>query len=240
MRIAVISDIHANLPALESVERSLKSDAPDTIVVLGDISSKGAFPRECADRLFSADALMVRGNAEDRMTEDVPEPDGSCETFVELCRMEHWMRERLDERQMYEMARLPGELELETPQGTWWMYHATPGNPARAVLPWRTPGFLDEITQGKKIAKIVYAHVHHAFCLSLAGRLIVNSGSVGSPFDGDPRASYVLLDMCRSRTDVTVRRVEYNIALAVQAARQRGFPACDRYEHMLTYARYPW
>lgn len=240
MRIAVIADIHANLPALMRVKQALDSDSPDLTVVLGDVASKGPYPSECAQEVLSMQATLVKGTAEDRVLKPVPTPDGSCKAFYDLCQMELWMKQRLSKEVQQKIAETPMMLTVDSPAGSIVMFHATPDDTTKVITPWSTPRFVDLLTRKKQAQKIVYAHTHHALVTAIEGHLIMNSGSVGSPFDGDPRASYLLIDAGTTSLAATVRRVEYDVERAVRAGYERGMPASDKYERMVRLGRYPW
>ena len=231
MRIAVISDIHSNLEALDAVLGGLGE--VDAVWHLGDIVGYGPRPQAVVDRLRAAGTIGVRGNHDDAAgggdSIEFFNPDGF--------RAMEWTRTRIDERTRLFLAGLP---ERRVPDGSdFTLAHGSPSDPiweyvasqdvAQANLSaFDTPYCL----VGHTHLPIVYresggrmkaVHVDGRTDLALDGRrMILNPGSVGQTRDGDPRASYLVIDTDAGR--VTWHRVEYDVEATQAAIVAAGLP----------------
>jgi len=202
--LALLYDIHGNLPALEAVLAD--ASVADAFLVGGDIASFGAWPVETVERLRELDAEWIRGNA-DRWLVDSPDiPD----LMVEVVERS---REMIGEELCRELAALP---ESTTHGGTLYC-HASPLSDMDSFYP--EPHDTDaERLMGVEAERVVFGHTHLSFDRPGPGGIqLVNPGSVGMPLDGDHRAAYAVLDGDRLER----RRVEYDWPASVAAVRER-------------------
>ncbi len=201
--LALLYDIHGNLPALEAVLADAK-DA-DAFVLGGDYATAGAWPKETVERLKQLEnATWIRGNADRWLVDrhDAPAPiDAIAERTAEL----------LGDELVEELSTLP---ESATIDGTLYC-HASPGSDMKTFLP--RPDERDEELLGDVEARrLVAGHIHIAFRRSGPHDIeLLNPGSVGMPWDGDHRAAYAVIDDDR----VEQRRVAYDWQTAVAAVR---------------------
>ncbi len=98
------------------------------------------------------------------------------------------------------------------------------------------PTLVRRVFDEAKAAAVVYGHIHVAYVREVGDQLLVNTGSVGLPFDGDPRASYVQLQPKQGRWTASLRRVSYNVGAAVRAARASDNPEGERWARRLETA----
>ena len=203
--LALLYDIHGNLPALEAV----LADAgdPDGFVLGGDYAVAGAWPRETVERLKELDnATWIRGNADRWLVDrsDAPDPVGP---IAERC------AELLGEELVAELVALP---ETAVVDGTLYC-HASPQSDMEPFFP--EPGERDaELLMGVEARRVVCGHIHVSFDrVGPGGIEIVNPGSVGMPWDGDHRAAYAVIDGDRLER----RRVEYDWQASAAAVRER-------------------
>jgi predicted phosphodiesterase len=229
MRIAVLSDIHANLPALDAVLAAL--GPVDAVWHLGDVVGYGPHPNEVVARLRELGAVGVRGNhdaaALGALDVEWFNPDGR--------RAIEWTARRISPETRAWLAGLPERAELGemtlvhgSPRNPTWEYVTTASDARANLAAFATPYCL-------------YGHTHlpaawreddgrveplgpsHGSVLPLDGRrLLLNPGSVGQPRDGDPRASAAILDTEARR--VTWHRVAYPIATTQAAMRAAALP----------------
>jgi diadenosine tetraphosphatase ApaH/serine/threonine PP2A family protein phosphatase len=202
--LALLYDVHGNLPALEAV----LSDCPaDRFLLGGDYTCFGAWPRETVARLRELDAEWIRGNVDRWMVDDsdVLEP---ARPLVERS------RELLGEELARELAALP---ETTTRDGTLYC-HASPLSDMDSFLP--EPDERDaERLMGVEASRVVFGHTHLQFTRAGPGGIeLVNPGSVGMPLDGDRRAAYAIV---AGDGAVELRRVEYDWQGAARAVRER-------------------
>jgi predicted phosphodiesterase len=203
--LALLYDIHGNLPALEAVLADLGE--VDGFVLGGDYATAGAWPAETVERLRELDgATWIRGNA-DRWLVDRHDAPAPIDAIAERTAAE------LGEALSDELAGLP---ESTVVDGTLYC-HASPQSDMESFLP--DPGERDaELLMGVEAPRVVFGHTHIAFARTGPGGIeLVNPGSVGMPWDGDQRAAYALIDGDR----VEHRRVEYDWRASVAAVRER-------------------
>jgi predicted phosphodiesterase len=203
--LALLYDIHGNLPALEAVLAD--ADGADEFLLGGDYATAGAWPRETVERLRELPhATWIRGNADRWLVDrhDAPAPiDAIAERTAELLGVEL----------VRELAGLP---EATTIGGTLYC-HASPQSDMESFLP--DPGERDaELLMGVETRRVVFGHTHLAFARTGPGGIeLANPGSVGMPWDGDHRAAYAVVDGDR----LEHRRVEYDWRASVEAVRTR-------------------
>ena len=225
VRVLIVSDIHANLAALDTVVRDAETGgAFDAVWSLGDNVGYGPQPAECLTRLRDLDATIIAGNHDRAATGAI----GVEEFNSDAAEAALWTRERLDED---DQAFLDGLPEVTKPEESFTIVHGTLKHPVWEYL------YSYEAAQGHlELQETAFSCVGHTHVpmlveeeqeaphgcelyrlddgavveLSDDKRLVVNPGSVGQPRDGDPRASYAIYDE-GSRT-FTIKRVEYEIS----------------------------
>ena len=187
MPVAALYDIHGNLPALEAVLAELPDDA--TIVIGGDVVAGGAQPSETLERLrgLGDRVVWIRGNADRELTPGEPglAPDGALDAT----------RAALTGEQIAFLHANPPTAQI----GSVLYCHATPRNDVD-IFTERTPeDRLVAIFEGVDADVVVCGHTHMQFDRTIAGKRVLNSGSVGMPYDDEPGA-YWLLDLEHRRT----------------------------------------
>lgn len=231
MRLLLLSDIHANYPALEAVLADASGEF-DRTWVLGDTVGYGADPSECIAAVRGLDALAISGNHEEAAIGRM-----STEEFNPVAREAiEWTAAALDdgEREYLESLQLKQVVDRFT------LVHGSPRDPVWEYLQ-TSPAAVENLEHFQTQA-CALGHSHVPFLVrvtadGIAGRvkhfpgrrislgddrLYLNPGSVGQPRDNDTRASYALLDP--DAWDVEFRRVEYDLALAQAHIREAGLP----------------
>lgn len=211
--IALLYDIHGNLPALEAVVADARERGATEWILGGDYAAFGAFPGETLDALETlAPATWIRGNWERWLggdTHDMPD--------MEVARgaWEH-TRAVLPGEVHERLQALPGRVKRNGAL----FCHGSPRSDMEAFMPEDGPedaAFLD----GETSKRIVFGHTHLQFHRATPeGRELLNPGSVGLPFDGDPRAAYALLPT--GVGDVQLHRVAYDRERSINALREIG------------------
>jgi predicted phosphodiesterase len=184
-RIAALYDVHGNLPALEAALAEVPDDA--TIVLGGDIAV-GPFPHETLERLRALGdrALWLRGNADRELSPT--EPGLAPEDLI------GWVRGRLSEEEIEFLHALPPTLELDVDGvGTVLFCHATPQNDVDIFLEGTPEARVAPALAGVDADLVVCGHTHMQFDRTVAGTRVVNSGSVGMPYEEEPGAYWTLL-----------------------------------------------
>ncbi|HEY1050719.1 MAG TPA: metallophosphoesterase family protein [Prosthecobacter sp.] len=241
--VAIISDIHGNLPALTAVIEDIEKQGIEERVCLGDVVGYGARPGECIDLLKAHNfQVILGGNHDAYAASDVDPSDVSAETLQAI----RWTRAKLSPAQRQWLAALPltaqGEgyelVHASLPRPEEWGYVLEPSAAARHFA-----------YQRAQICFIGHSHQPQMFVEEKGEALmvsitslesvwpgrknLVNVGSVGQPRDKDERACYVVYR--RAEQDVCWRRVSYDMSAAQKAILAAGLPA--RFAHRLAVGR---
>src|SRR5919202_443259 len=226
-RVAAVYDIHGNLPALEAVLSDLKRVEPDLVVVGGDVAS-GPMPTEVLDRLMALKERVrfVRGNADREVLAAYRGGRSAIEAYISdpALRMSGWAAARLEERHYDLLASFSERLIVETEGiGEVLFCHATPRSDEEILTTATPDDRLREILSEVDQHLVVCGHVHTQFDRRVGGKRVINAGSVGMPYQGEPvGAFWLLLDF-----EVKFRRSSYNLRRAVEEFRAIGYPAAD-------------
>lgn len=231
MRIAVLSDIHGNIAALDAVLEDILARNVDQIVNLGDICSGPLFPCETADRLMALDLPTIKGNHERQILTQPFDSMGASDQFA---------RTRLQDDQIEWLSGLPDTLSL--PNGVL-LVHGTPGNDLRYFLHTVTEEGVREATTseiedraaGGQADVIFCGHTHLPRAVAIFARcLVVNPGSVGLPAyeddhpfphaveTGSPHARYAIANLQYGFWSAELRMVKYDWEAAAQTAEANG------------------
>jgi predicted phosphodiesterase len=228
MRVAALYDIHGNLPALEAVLGEVEREAPDLIVIGGDIASFGPMPRETLDRLLTLQeqARFIRGNTDRELVSHYDGTWVADETGDEdnvWVRLDKWAAQQITAAQRDVLASLPETVALDIEGlGPTLFCHGSPRSDEE-IITRLTPGSrLDEILTGTAESVIVCGHTHVQFDRTHKGKRIVNAGSIGMPWEGRPGAYWLLLG-----PEVELRRTLYDLDAAAKRIRATGYPDPD-------------
>lgn len=225
MRIAILSDVHGNLPALESVMSDIEAQSPDEVWCGGDIAFFGPWAAECIEVIRDTGWPTVRGNTDVWITGD-PQglTDEAQRSFMTTMAEAHSISSA-------DAAWLLGLPIGHSGPGSILLVHASPESPFDAPMP-DAPA-ADFSIYLDKASVVVYGHVHRAFARRLAdGTLVCNPGSVGLPSDGTT-ASYLLIDADGPEFLLRHRRVEFDRTAAAARARAVGGPIGERFLEVL-------
>jgi predicted phosphodiesterase len=208
--LAVLYDVHGNLPALETVLADAGERGVRRFVLGGDYALFGAWPVETLARLHELDAVWIRGNGE-RWTARPQDAPDVVQDAIAAC------REALGEEELGRLATLP----VSHREGTTRYWHGSPLSDVRSFMP--TPDEDEaELLEDVAEARLVFGHTHLPFRrIAMRGERpveLVNPGSVGMPFDGDPRAAYALI---APDGGVEHRRLPYDHRASAAAVRER-------------------
>lgn len=225
LRIAVLADIHGNLPALEAVLADLAGQAVDEVLVGGDLVGRGPEGRAVVHRIAKLGWQGVRGNHEDYLLafheQRVPPawltaPEWAASRF---------MAAELDDFARAYAASLPLSIASERAPHLR-LVHGTPRSNNEGLGPWSSDGELAASLDAVTEPLLVCAHTHRSFERSVLGGRVVNVGSVGLPFNRDPRAQYGLFTVRPDgETDVELRRVPYDRRETLERYQTTGFAA---------------
>lgn len=226
--IAVISDIHGNLWALEAVLRELDRMHPAQVVVGGDVALGGPKPAECVTLIRRRGYPTIRGNTDEWLTK----------APARITDPISWSSAQLSEEDRRFLAELPFLWRHQDQAGALVVIHATPWSISDVIRPDAAEHEVRRVFQEADAAAVVYAHIHQAYIREVAGKLLVNTGSVGIPFDGDWRASFATLASGGGRWKASIHRVVYDRDSAIAASRRSDNPERDRFAKRLESAAF--
>lgn len=235
MRIAIVSDVHGNLTALEAVIADLAAMAPDLVLHGGDLAAPGASPVEVVDRIRDLGWPGVFGNTDEMLWQPQALTDAAAaapafaDLFARVAEMAAWTRDQLGDARLAWLRALPAQVAREALA----LVHAAPGDA------WRAPP-LDAAEEDLRAVYgplnrplAIYGHLHVPGVRVLEGLIVANSGSAGQPYDGDPRASYLLVDAGHP----SVRRVAYDVDGEMARLRRSALPHAEWMVRTLASAR---
>jgi predicted phosphodiesterase len=207
--LALLYDVHGNLAALRAVLDDARGEGAVRFLLGGDYALFGPWPEETLAALRDLpQATWIRGNGERWTTSPDEAPDDPViQGAIAAC------RESLGDEAVSRLARLPET----TTQDDVLYCHGSPASDVRSFMP-EPADDEPELLEGVRARRLVFGHTHLPFRRMAAGGVeLVNPGSVGMPFDGDPRAAYALAD----DGEVEHRRVDYDHVGAAAAVRDR-------------------
>ncbi len=236
MRLAVFSDVHGNLAALEAVLADIVAEAVDEIVFAGDLCLVGPRPAECVDRVRDLGCSALYGNTDDWLL-------GRQQAPAHLVELSDWTNAQLDSSQRAWLAGLPfaQSVSFGGAIDTLSVVHANPKDVNQIVFPpeeeqvvrygrVRQPDSdLDALLTGAQSKTIVFGHLHIPFSRSWGQIQLVNISSVSMPGDGDPRAKYGLFDLDNRHCSFEHKYVSFDYDREVAAYRTNKPPGWEKF-----------
>lgn len=214
MRLAVLSDVHSNLHALQAVLADVDRVAPDGIWVAGDLVGYNPWPNEVLEILRERHVRAIRGN------HDRGAIGGDTSWFNELAaEAVRWTRVHLAPAGVGYLKELEDRTIGAMPEGPVAMYHGSPRNDNEYIFPWAAD---ESIVRMAGAPFVILGHTHLPMVKRFRSGLLVNPGSVGQPRDGNPRAAWGVLDLTQHSFEV--RRVGYDIDAVASEIRKAGLP----------------
>jgi predicted phosphodiesterase len=240
-RLAVLADVHGNLPALEAMVLDMQQRGVDGIIAAGDYVISGPYPVEVVRLLRSLDAWMIRGNADEYLldyhTGDAPEPWRTSYQWASM----RWSYQKLDSETLDLIAQLP-EQRVVALNGAApiCVVHGSPSSPLERLYPeddpvalrwFREAGLLPADRDPAGLTRafdriderfLVCGHTHIPWVQSNGCRRALNPGAVSLPLNGDARAHYALLTWEDEDWQVEHRAVAYDLDLVREGFRDSG------------------
>jgi putative phosphoesterase len=224
-RVAVITDIHANLAALEASLAAIESLDVDAVLCGGDLVGYGPRPNEVC-RLIEERAIpTIHGNYDYAIGRDLEDcgcayRDPHDRELGELSVA--WTLEHTDQRSKDFMRELPFDLRFELGGRRVRLVHGSPRKVNEYLFADKPARTFERIAAGADCDVLVFGHTHQPWVAEYGGVLFVNCGSVGKPKDGDPRAAFAVLD---ADAGASIERVDYDAEAVAREVREVGLPA---------------
>ena len=230
-RIAVLSDVHGNLLALQAVLAEIRREKPDAVLVAGDHVLNGPDPNGAVDALRvleSEGALIVSGNTDIAVGDldygaAFPQyQDGVPDVVTAAV---EWAHDELGDEQLDWLRRLPAERRTRASDGTLVLVvHASPGSQTRGFDRALDANVIYERAAATDARVICVGHTHMPEVRDLGWKLIVNAGSAGYVFDGDPTASWAMVSVNEGAVEAEIRRTPFDALAVATAISERGLP----------------
>ena len=225
MKVALIGDVHGNLPALEAVLTDARRRGAEAVWNIGDFVGYGAFPDEVVTRLRGENALSVIGNYDLKALAAVEAKGHMAKPRPAEKRLAfRWAHDHLSEASRSYLASLPREVRREVAGRRVLLTHGSPASVEEHLWPDTPESRLRELARRAEADAIIVGHSHQPFAREVDGVWFLNTGSVGRPDDGDPRACYAMLRLGPRSLRVRHYRIPYDVERAVAEIRRQGLP----------------
>jgi len=238
MRVAILADIHGNLPACEAVLEDIARASPDYVVAAGDLALRGAHPKETVDLLLDRCHALLAGNTDCYLAGNYL---GGAYRDHDHWKTEllNWTRDQLGSAWVERLGQLPFSVRYSPRRGQdLYVCHANPRNLEDSLDPTLDEASLRRYFQHVDAAACAFGHLHFPYRRHLGRMLIADVASAGIPRDGDLRAVYGLFTFNPKGWRVQIRRVRYPIRRTTQAITARRVPGGPLLVHKLLEARY--
>lgn len=228
-RIAILSDAHGNLGALEAAAADVERLRADLVLVGGDMTQGGCRPDGVVDFLTARGWLVVVGNS-DALLLDLHEGLITLpERFTWAGMAAHWSLEQLGPKRIEAMRAWPAALRYELPGGrSLTLVHATTWSLEDIIWADTEDAPRERMLREADSDLVVYGHIHNAYHRALGEGLVVSVGAVSGSNDEDTRPAYTLLEVTPDGLTLEVRRVAWDVGAEREAIRASGMPDQER------------
>ncbi len=225
MRIAIFSDVHGNLPALDAVLTDVRSQQPDAVYCLGDLVGYAPFPNEVVERIRHEAIPTIMGNYDDGVGFERDECGCAYREQEERRRGDQslrWTKAHVTADNKAFLRTLKPEIRFEADGRRVVLVHGSPRKINQYLFEDRPTSSFQRLAASSNADIIVFGHTHKPYAKVVDGVLFLNVGSVGKPKDGDRRACYAVLNAVRAQAEFV--RVEYDVATVAAAIRESDLP----------------
>jgi putative phosphoesterase len=227
-RVAVITDLHANLPALQAVLRRIDELDVDGLYCGGDLVGYGPHPNEVCALIAERAIPTIYGNYDHAIARDLE--DCGCAYVTahdrELGqRSVDWTLAHTDRASKDFMRALPFDLRFAVGETPVHLVHGSPRKVNEYLFQDKPARLYERLAAAEEAAVLVFGHTHKPWMREYGGVLFVNCGSVGKPKDGDPRAAFAVLEAAADRVAARIERVDYDAGAVAREVAAAGLPA---------------
>lgn len=226
-KIAILSDIHANVLALEAVWADLEREGIKEVYHLGDLVGYNPFPAETVAFVRAKGIPGLAGNYDLAVASSQPDAmavylkPGISPTGLAAY---NWTRDHVSPDNRGFLLGLPASLDFRVNGSSLTLAHGSPDNVREYLYPDTPEERLAELLDSTGSDILLCGHTHQPMVRKTRRGLVINPGSVGKPKDGDPRAGYLILSLEADRIEADIRRVEYPVDKVAEAIRRAGLP----------------
>ena len=230
-RLAIFSDIHANLPAMEVAAAHIAQGGYDGVYCLGDIGGYASEPNEVQALIMGMGCPTILGNYDEGVGFNLG--DCGCHYVkpfdIEMSNISFlWTRDNTSDENKVWLRALPREIRLDIEGRRVLLCHGSPVSTTEYLFENRSDGYLGQFTPGGKhnagADVIVFGHTHVPYHRVVNDVNFVNTGSVGRPKDKDPRSGYCVLTLDGESVSVEQVRLPYNVEAACERLILAGLP----------------
>jgi len=225
MRIAILSDVHSNLPALEAVLADIAATGVDERYALGDLVGYAPWPNEVLERLRAEALPIVMGNYDDGTAWDRDECGCAYTNPIEKALGDEsfaWTKAHTSIENKAWLRTLAAEIRFDADGRRYLLVHGSPRRMNEYLYEDKPDETFARIAAGANADVIVCGHTHRPYDKRIGAARFINVGSAGKPKDGDPRACWAQLDTAADT--VTFRRVEYDVEAAARSIEASDLP----------------
>ncbi len=240
MKIAFISDIHGNAIALDSVLVDIKKKSVDKIVVLGDLCYRGPEPKRSIELIRSLDTDVIKGNADEWVVRGVQQGEVPDKAIDMMNRERDWTLSRLEQSDVDYLSNLPTKLDFVFMDIAINVFHATPDSLFEVVPPHAEEDMIQAklMSSAESESQIyIYGHIHRSYIRYINGKIVMNTGSVGLPFDGLAMASYATVEIQEGMIRTSIERVAYDVEQVAEQYKMMNYPNSEMMMKVLRDAR---
>jgi putative phosphoesterase len=225
---AVITDIHANLPALRAALARIDELGIERVYCGGDLVGYGPHPNEVVALVAERGIPTIYGNYDYAIARDLE--DCGCAYVTPHDRelgqgSVDWTLAHTDQRSKDWMRELPSDLRFDVGATSVHLVHGSPRKVNEYLFEDKPARLYERLALADEADVMVFGHTHKPWVRSHGGVLFVNCGSVGKPKDGDPRGAFAVLRESAEGVDVTIERFAYDAAGVAAQVREAGLPA---------------
>lgn len=235
MKIAIISDIHANYQALEAVLKDIKEQDCEKILCLGDLAMAGPEPQRVIDFVKKQNWEIIQGNTDKMIAEYSDElAENVRKIFPVMGNALADDNKILNEDAKTYLKNLPAQKELEIEGVKILMVHGSPRRNNEDILPDMPMDEIEEIIKGVQADLIFCGHTHVPCGYQTnSKKTVVNVGSVGRPMTKNPQACYVIADFNSGEFSIEHRLVDYDRETASEIMKSRNFDGSEKLAEMI-------
>jgi putative phosphoesterase len=225
--VAVITDIHANLPALHAALARIDELGIDRVYCGGDLVGYGPHPNEVVELIAERDIATIYGNYDHAIARDLH--DCGC-AYISPHDREigqqsvEWTLQHTDRPGKDWMRALPFDLRFEVGETAVHLVHGSPRKVNEYLFEDKPASLYERLAAAENADALIFGHTHKPWVHGYGGVLFINCGSVGKPKDGDPRGAFAVVSPAASGIDVRIERVGYDAESVAAQVRAAGLP----------------